>query len=85
MSPSATKPQVGQPLDRVDGRDKVMGRATYSAEWDLPRMTYAVLFTATRGPGRVLAIDTRVAERVPGMVSMGKRVRQFPLRIGHLL
>ena len=34
---------VGKPLNRVDGRDKVMGRAKYSAEYALPGLTYGVL------------------------------------------
>ena len=37
---------VGKPLNRVDGRDKVMGRAKYSAEFPLPGLTYGVLKTS---------------------------------------
>ena len=34
---------IGEPLDRVDGHLKVTGRATYSAEYNVPNIAYAVL------------------------------------------
>ncbi|MDB5096789.1 MAG: acylaldehyde oxidase [Cyanobacteria bacterium RYN_339] len=61
---------VGKPLDRVDGRAKVTGTATYSAEWALPHLTHAVLVTAERGPARLLALDTQQAQRAPGVVAV---------------
>ena len=44
--------QIGAPMNRVDGRLKVTGAATYSAEYQLPGITYAVLVgsTITKGP-----------------------------------
>ena len=38
---------VGQPLSRVDGRDKVMGRAKYSAEYNNP-VSYTHLTLPTK-------------------------------------
>jgi xanthine dehydrogenase YagR molybdenum-binding subunit len=61
---------VGQPLDRVDGRLKVTGRATYTADWNIPGLTHAVLVTSTIASGRIASIDTAAAERVPGAIAI---------------
>ncbi|GAA4355205.1 xanthine dehydrogenase family protein molybdopterin-binding subunit [Hymenobacter saemangeumensis] len=61
---------VGQPLDRVDGREKVTGKARYSAEFPLPGLLYAVLATSPIAKGRVLSIDAAVATREPGVVAV---------------
>ena len=54
---------VGQPLERVDGRAKVTGRARYTTEHALPNVTHAALVTSTIPKGRVTSIDTGAAER----------------------
>ncbi len=61
---------VGQPLNRVDGRDKVMGRARYSAEYPLPGLTYGVLKTSDIAKGRVQRIDTSAAAKAPGVLAI---------------
>ena len=62
---------VGAPLDRVDGRAKVTGRARYSYEVtaDLPDAAplYAYVVQATVAAGRITALDTAAAERAPGV------------------
>jgi xanthine dehydrogenase YagR molybdenum-binding subunit len=37
---------IGQPLDRVDGRLKVTGQATYTADQNIPNLVHAVLVTS---------------------------------------
>ncbi len=64
------KESVGQPLNRVDGRLKVTGRATYSAEYQVPNLAHAVLLTSTVSSGRIGAIETRAAERFPGVLAV---------------
>ena len=61
---------VGQPLNRVDGRDKVMGRAKYSAEFPLPGLTYGVLKTSEIAKGRIKSIDTAAALKEPGVLAI---------------
>ena len=61
---------VGKPLDRVDGRDKVMGRAKYSAEYPLPGLTYGVLKTSDIAKGRIQSIDTSAAAKAPGVLAI---------------
>src|SRR6476661_822262 len=61
---------VGQPLDRVDGREKVTGKARYSAEFPLPGLLYGVLATSPIARGRIQRIDTAAALREPGVVAV---------------
>jgi xanthine dehydrogenase YagR molybdenum-binding subunit len=60
---------VGKPLDRVDGRLKVTGGARYAYEVQQePTTTYGYVVEASIGKGRIRSIDTRAAERAPGVV-----------------
>src|SRR5882672_5467740 len=60
---------IGRPLDRVDGRLKVTGGARYAYEvLQGPATTYGYVVQASIGKGRIKSIDTRAAERAPGVV-----------------
>jgi xanthine dehydrogenase YagR molybdenum-binding subunit len=60
---------VGRPLDRVDGRVKVTGRARYAYEVQQgPAVAYGYVVEASIGKGRIEFIDTGAAERAPGVV-----------------
>ncbi|THD54647.1 xanthine dehydrogenase family protein molybdopterin-binding subunit [Phenylobacterium sp.] len=60
---------VGKPLDRVDGRLKVTGGATYSYEvLQAPNTAYGYVVQASIGKGRILSLNTRAAERAPGVL-----------------
>jgi xanthine dehydrogenase YagR molybdenum-binding subunit len=61
---------VGKPLVRVEGREKVTGKAKYSAEFPLPGLTYGVLATSTIAKGRILNIDISAAAREPGVLAV---------------
>jgi xanthine dehydrogenase YagR molybdenum-binding subunit len=61
---------VGQPLDRIDGRLKVTGSATYAAEYQVPNVAHAVLVTSTIAKGRVISMDASAAERAPGVLAV---------------
>ncbi|WAU81284.1 xanthine dehydrogenase family protein molybdopterin-binding subunit [Streptomyces sp. Qhu-G9] len=67
MSP---QPQaaVGAPLSRVDGRLKVTGTARYAAEHEEDGAVHAVIVDASIGRGRIRSIETRTAERHPGVL-----------------
>jgi xanthine dehydrogenase YagR molybdenum-binding subunit len=66
-----TPAAVGQPQNRVDGRDKVTGQAKYSAEYNnLPGLVHAVLKTSDVAKGRVQGIDTSAAQRAPGVLAI---------------
>ena len=57
-------------LDRVDGRAKVTGAARYAAEYELANLTYAVLVGSNITKGSIAAIDTKTAERSPGVIAV---------------
>jgi xanthine dehydrogenase YagR molybdenum-binding subunit len=58
------------PLDRVDGRLKVTGAAKYSAEYALPDMAYGVLVGSRIAKGTIKSIDSKAAERAPGVLAV---------------
>ena len=58
---------IGQPVSRVDGRQKVTGTATYAAEFDVPNQAYGAIVRSTAASGRLASIDSTAAERAPGV------------------
>lgn len=64
------RPSSTDGLSRVDGRMKVTGAAKYSAEYKVPGVTYAVLVGSTITSGSIKAMDTRQAERAPGVLAV---------------
>ncbi len=63
-------PVIGQPITRVDGRLKVTGRATYTADHQIPNLTHAVLVTSAIAKGRIVSIDTQKAIQLPGVLAV---------------
>src|ERR1700693_6339053 len=60
---------IGKPVDRVDGRLKVTGAATYADEYrEGGAPAYGFLVQATTGKGRIASIDTVAAESAPGVL-----------------
>ena len=53
--------------ERVDGADKVNGKAKYTAEHNLPNLAYAVFVTSTIAKGTIKSIDTSKALAMPGV------------------
>src|SRR6266852_9419871 len=58
---------VGKPLDRVDGPLKVTGGARYANEMQQDNVLYGFVVEASIGKGRIKSIDTRAAEKAPGV------------------
>ncbi|MDQ7949055.1 MAG: hypothetical protein REI93_09430, partial [Pedobacter sp.] len=56
--------------DRVDGRDKVTGKAKYFAEYQVPGLTYGVLVTSTITKGKIVSLDTKSATNAPGVLAV---------------
>jgi len=65
--PNADLAVVGKPTRRVDARQKVTGAAQFTADVRLRGMLYARRIVSTIPHGRVVAVDTTQAERVPGV------------------
>ena len=58
---------VGQPISRVDGRLKVTGGARYAYEMQQENVLYGFVVEASIGKGTIRSIDTRAAEKAPGV------------------
>jgi len=66
----STTSSIGQPVSRVDGRQKVTGRANYAAEFQLSLLAHAAVVRSTIGRGRITAIDTAAARRSAGVIAV---------------
>ena len=56
--------------ERVDGADKVNGKAKYTAEHNLPNLAYAVFVTSTIAKGTIKSLDTSKALAMPGVLDI---------------
>ena len=61
---------LGRPFDRVDGRAKVTGHAHYSAETQPGEVLFGGLVTSSIAKGKIVRIDTTIAESFPGVVGI---------------
>jgi xanthine dehydrogenase YagR molybdenum-binding subunit len=61
---------IGKPVDRVDGRLKVTGKAPYSAEFGLKNLAYGVTVQSTIASGRIKLIDSRATETLAGVIAV---------------
>ncbi len=61
---------LGAPIDRVDGRLKVTGRARYAAEFGVPGAVHAVLVQSTVGAGTITGFDLAEAQAMPGVLAI---------------
>jgi xanthine dehydrogenase YagR molybdenum-binding subunit len=65
-----SKEFIGKSVSRVDGRDKVTGRATYAAEFQVPHAAYAAVVRSTVARGRIREIEGTSAQRSPGVLAV---------------
>jgi xanthine dehydrogenase YagR molybdenum-binding subunit len=63
-------PAIGSAINRVDGPEKVTGRARYATEIMLPDIAHAAIVGATVPSGRVAAIDSRQAGDAAGVLAI---------------
>jgi len=69
MAESKLAGPIGRPLDRVDGRLKVTGTATYAFEYAAQgSAAYGFIVSAAIGRGRILEVDAGDAQRAPGVL-----------------
>jgi xanthine dehydrogenase YagR molybdenum-binding subunit len=65
---STEEGEIGRPLDRVDGAQKVAGSVRYTAEHQVPNMAYAAVVGSTIARGRIVGIDASRAEGAAGVL-----------------
>ncbi|TDE10583.1 xanthine dehydrogenase family protein molybdopterin-binding subunit [Dyadobacter psychrotolerans] len=61
---------TGTPVSRIDGILKVTGKADYSTDHPIKNPAYAVIFKSTIAAGKITDIDTSLAEKSPGVLSV---------------
>ncbi len=62
--------QVGRSVPRLEGRDKVTGRAEYTHTMRLPGMLTCKLFRSTVAHGRIKSVDVSEAKKLPGVFAV---------------
>ncbi len=65
-----TEPVTGKGIDRLDARLKVLGKATYAAEFATANIAFGVIVGAGGGKGKLSALDTAAAEKAPGVIAV---------------
>jgi len=61
---------TGKPINRVEAQAKVTGSAKYAADYQLKNISYGVLITSTITKGRIIAINSAIAEKMPGVFAV---------------
>jgi CO/xanthine dehydrogenase Mo-binding subunit len=62
--------QVGRSLPRIEGHEKVTGRAEYTHIMQVPGMLHAKIFRSTVAHGRIKSVDVSKARKVPGVYAV---------------
>jgi CO/xanthine dehydrogenase Mo-binding subunit len=61
---------VGTSVRRVDGVDKVTGQARYAGDLIIPGMIEGKFLRSPYAHARIVSIDTRAAEELPGVIAV---------------
>src|SRR4051812_38390345 len=70
MPAAAPALTIGKPLERLDGKLKVTGGATYAAEFVRPKLACAALIQSAIANGRVSNIDISATKSAPGVIGI---------------
>ncbi len=66
---------IGRSVPRADGMLKVTGKATYTAEWNVPGVVHAAVVDSTIACGTILAMQTDEALAAPGVITVVTQAR----------
>jgi CO/xanthine dehydrogenase Mo-binding subunit len=61
---------VGENLERVDGYGKVTGKAAYTGDLNIPGMIHGKVLRSPHAHARLIKIDGRKAEQIPGVIAV---------------
>jgi xanthine dehydrogenase YagR molybdenum-binding subunit len=61
---------IGKPITRVDGPDKVTGKAKYAAEFNVPDLAYGYVVSSGIAKGKITHIDTSEALALEGVLQV---------------
>ena len=59
---------IGAPIDRLEGAEKVTGRARYTADTPIKGVLHAVIVGSTRAHAQIAKIDVDAAQAAPGVL-----------------
>jgi CO/xanthine dehydrogenase Mo-binding subunit len=78
---------AGTSVPRVDGLEKVTGRARYALDITLPGMAHGAVVRSSRAHARITHMDTAAAEALPGTLAVvtGASVAPLNPRFGHVV
>ncbi len=82
MAPRAKLAVVGRGQPRLDGFDKLSGRSEFTDDVHLPGMLHGRIVRSEQAHARIVNVDTRAAERVPGVRCIVTRQHAAGLTIG---
>ena len=61
---------IGAPITRIDGSLKVTGAARYAVDHSFDNIAFGVPVASTVGNARIASIDTSIAQRMPGVLTI---------------
>jgi xanthine dehydrogenase YagR molybdenum-binding subunit len=67
---------IGKRISRIDGPDKVSGRAKYTYDINRPGMLFGKVVRSPYAHAKIVSIDTSVAEKMPGVKAV--KITQEP-------
>ena len=76
---------IGKSVPRVDGLEKVMGKAQFVSDYKMPGMLYGKILRSPYPHARINSIDTSKAERLPGIRAVVTGKDAPDKRMGQLL
>jgi xanthine dehydrogenase YagR molybdenum-binding subunit len=62
--------QIGKPISRLEGYEKVTGAAKYAGEYNVPDLLYGYVVNSTITKGKIKKIHTEVANALPGVIKI---------------
>ncbi len=66
----AQQPQIGRATSRLEGYEKVTGKANYAADHNVPDLLYGYIVNSAATKGEILEIDESIARSIPGVVDI---------------
>ena len=72
---------LGQPIDRLDGVEKVTGAARFSAEYPVEGLAHASIVFSTIAKGVIERIETAAAEQAPGVITVVTHLNAPPMKV----
>src|SRR2546428_14131589 len=67
MKETQTYEVIGKPKHRVDGAEKVSGKGIYTVDIELPGMAHAKILRSPYAHAKIVRVDARKAEKLPGV------------------